>query len=345
MSRGPLIACPHCDTLHVRLDPGVRGRAECRCCGTVLYRRGWLSMEQWVALGWAGLAVFAIAQWFPIASLSLQGQDISLTYWQALHLCWDGGYYGVSVLTGMVGFWFPLLQIALTLWVMQAIAARRLPPDLGRTLRLLGHLAPWSMATVLILSILVSVVKVAGLARLQVEPGMLGFLALCFLLTGLSRWNARALWRQAEDAGLVPVSGAQGRGRVCDACGCVQAPRSSGRCLRCGAAMKHHRHGEPGQVWALLLSAAVFYVPANFLPIMEVRTLLGRSDHTILGGVIVVEVVFAWPGLGRLVFNSVAARDYPVIQGAVLLIAVLFLLINLIVDVLYAVVDPRIRLS
>jgi peptide/nickel transport system permease protein len=49
--------------------------------------------------------------------------------------------------------------------------------------------------------------------------------------------------------------------------------------------------------------------------------------------------------LGRLVYNAVAARDYPVIQGAVLLIAVLFLLINLIVDLLYAVVDPRIRLS
>jgi len=319
MPRGPLIACPHCDTLHVRLDPGVRGRAECRCCGTVLYRRGWLSMEQWVALGWAGLAVFAIAQWFPIASLSLQGQDISLTYWQALHLCWDRGYYGVSVLTGLVGFWFPLLQIALTLWVMQAIAARRLPPDLGRTLRLLGHLAPWSMATVLILSILVSVVKVAGLARLQVEPGMLGFLALCFLLTGLSRWNARALWRQAEDAGLVPVSGAQGRGRVCDACGCVQAPRSSGRCLRCGAAMKHHRHGEPGQVWAVLLSAAVFYVPANFLPIMEVRTLLGRSDHTILGGVIELWRYGSWD-LAVIVF--VASVLVPVTK----LLALAFLL-------------------
>ena len=66
---------------------------------------------------------------------------------------------------------------------------------------------------------------------------------------------------------------------------------------------------------------------------------------TLLGGVIVVEVVFAWPGLGRLVFNAVAARDYPLIQGAVLLIAALILVINLLVDVLYAVVDPRIRLG
>lgn len=79
--------------------------------------------------------------------------------------------------------------------------------------------------------------------------------------------------------------------------------------------------------------------------LVPVLTITGIQLATILGGVIVVEVVFAWPGLGRLVYNAVAARDYPVIQGAVLLIAALFLLINLVVDALYALVDPRIRLS
>lgn len=79
--------------------------------------------------------------------------------------------------------------------------------------------------------------------------------------------------------------------------------------------------------------------------LVPILTITGIQLATILGGVIVVEVVFAWPGLGRLVYNAVAARDYPVIQGAVLLIAVLFLAINLVVDLLYAVVDPRIRLS
>lgn len=79
--------------------------------------------------------------------------------------------------------------------------------------------------------------------------------------------------------------------------------------------------------------------------LVPILTITGIQLATILGGVIVVEVVFAWPGLGRLVYLSVAARDYPVIQGAVLLIAVLFLTVNLVVDVLYAVVDPRIRLS
>ncbi|MBV8838832.1 MAG: ABC transporter permease, partial [Alphaproteobacteria bacterium] len=79
--------------------------------------------------------------------------------------------------------------------------------------------------------------------------------------------------------------------------------------------------------------------------LVPLLTITGIQLATILGGVIVVEVVFAWPGLGRLVYNAVAARDYPVIQGAVLLIGAIFLLINLLVDMLYAVVDPRIRLD
>ncbi|WP_296198416.1 ABC transporter permease [uncultured Microbacterium sp.] len=79
--------------------------------------------------------------------------------------------------------------------------------------------------------------------------------------------------------------------------------------------------------------------------LVPVLTIAGIQLATILGGVIVVEVVFAWPGLGRLVYDSVAARDYPLIQGAVLLVACMFIIVNLIVDVLYAVVDPRIRAS
>ena len=79
--------------------------------------------------------------------------------------------------------------------------------------------------------------------------------------------------------------------------------------------------------------------------LIPVLTIAGIQFATILGGVIVVEVVFAWPGLGNLVYNAVATRDYPLIQGTVLLIAVMFLAVNLLVDMLYAVVDPRIRLS
>ncbi|UYM06670.1 ABC transporter permease [Solicola gregarius] len=76
--------------------------------------------------------------------------------------------------------------------------------------------------------------------------------------------------------------------------------------------------------------------------VVPVVTIVGIQMATLLGGLVVVEVVFAWPGLGRLTYEAVAARDYPLIQGAVLLMGALFLLINLLVDILYAVVDPRI---
>ncbi len=75
---------------------------------------------------------------------------------------------------------------------------------------------------------------------------------------------------------------------------------------------------------------------------VPIVTVSGVQLASLLGGVIVVEVIFAWPGLGRLTLDAVLSRDYPVMQGAVLLFAALFLLVNLLVDLLYAALDPRI---
>ncbi len=78
---------------------------------------------------------------------------------------------------------------------------------------------------------------------------------------------------------------------------------------------------------------------------IPIVTVTGLQLATLLAGVVVVEVVFAWPGLGRLALDAVISRDYPVMQGAVLVIAAGFLLINLLVDLLYARLDPRISYS
>lgn len=71
-------------------------------------------------------------------------------------------------------------------------------------------------------------------------------------------------------------------------------------------------------------------------------TIIGLQLGTLLGGIVVVEFVFAWPGIGRLALDAVVRRDYPVVQGTVLLIAAAFLVINLVVDLIYAKLDPRI---
>jgi peptide/nickel transport system permease protein len=74
-------------------------------------------------------------------------------------------------------------------------------------------------------------------------------------------------------------------------------------------------------------------------------TVIGISIGALLGGAVVTETVFTIPGMGRLVVQSIARRDYPVIQGAIVAIAMTYVLVNLIVDVLYVYIDPRVRLG
>jgi len=76
---------------------------------------------------------------------------------------------------------------------------------------------------------------------------------------------------------------------------------------------------------------------------LPVITFVGLQLGFLLGGTVIVETIFAWPGIGRLLVDSIYARDFALIQGCVLFIAVIFALANLVVDILYAYLDPRIR--
>ena len=77
--------------------------------------------------------------------------------------------------------------------------------------------------------------------------------------------------------------------------------------------------------------------------LLPVLTVVGLQFGALLGGAVVTETVFAWPGVGRLLVDSIFFRDYPVVQGLVLMFGTTFIVLNLVVDVLYAYVDPRIR--
>jgi dipeptide transport system permease protein len=77
--------------------------------------------------------------------------------------------------------------------------------------------------------------------------------------------------------------------------------------------------------------------------LLPVVTVIGLQVGTLLGGAILTETIFSWPGLGRWLIEALQRRDYPVVQGGVLLVASLIIVVNLLVDVLYGVVNPRIR--
>ena len=89
------------------------------------------------------------------------------------------------------------------------------------------------------------------------------------------------------------------------------------------------------------LGVLVRHIYRNML--IPVVTMIGLQLGTLVGGVVVTETVFAWPGLGRLIVTAIENRDYPLVQAAVVFTAMIFVLTNLAVDVIYACLDPRIR--
>jgi ABC-type dipeptide/oligopeptide/nickel transport system permease component len=92
-----------------------------------------------------------------------------------------------------------------------------------------------------------------------------------------------------------------------------------------------------------LVEAAVVYGHALRNALLPIVTVIGHQFGTLLGGAVLTETVFGWPGMGQLLVDALFARDYPVVQGIVLTFSALFILVNLAVDVLYGVIDPRIH--
>ena len=87
----------------------------------------------------------------------------------------------------------------------------------------------------------------------------------------------------------------------------------------------------------------VIYIHALRNAMIPVVTVIGLSVGTLLAGAILTETIFSWPGIGKWMVDSISRRDYPVVQGGLLLIAAIVMVVNLLVDMTYGIINPRIR--
>ncbi|KCV29140.1 paraquat-inducible protein A [Bordetella bronchiseptica 00-P-2730] len=299
-----LIACENCASIcrQPDLEPGET--AACARCGTTLWRYSGLTLSNWLALALAALIVFVLANAYPVASLEVQGMVQRASLLDAIRVTWQQQHWVVAIMTGLAGFGMPLVQLMVLLWVLGPLAAGRLPVGFRGAMRFLGLLRPWSMVQVFLLGVVVSVVKLAGMAAVKPAVGLAGFAALTVLLTILGRLSPHVLWRYAERAGLVDVHVPRsGPGMVltgCHVCGQVQAlpaghdDEALHHCRRCAAQLHLRKPDHLARTWALLLAAVVFYIPANILPVMSVSSVVGDSAHTILGGVVELWEMGSW---------------------------------------------------
>lgn len=94
-----------------------------------------------------------------------------------------------------------------------------------------------------------------------------------------------------------------------------------------------------------LSTAAVLFRHGLRNALIPIITILGLQFGTLLAGTIVTETIFSWPGIGRLTVQAISARDYPLLQGCILVISLSYVLVNLLTDAIYSIVDPRVRMS
>jgi ABC-type dipeptide/oligopeptide/nickel transport system permease component len=94
-----------------------------------------------------------------------------------------------------------------------------------------------------------------------------------------------------------------------------------------------------------LSTAAVLFKHGLRNALIPIITILGLQFGTLLAGTMVTETIFSWPGIGRLTVQAISARDYPLLQGCILVISLSYVLVNLLTDAIYSVVDPRVRMS
>jgi paraquat-inducible protein A len=299
----PLISCEHCGSVYRRQELGPGEEASCSRCGTILLRYSGMTVSGWLALALTALIVFAVANAYPVAIMRVQGMVQEASLPEAIIVTWQQGHEVVAVMTGLAGFVLPLLQLVLLVWVLYPLSVGKKPPAFPLATRLLGMVGPWSMVPVFLLGVLVAVVKLAGMAAVSPGVGLIGFGLLTILLTMLARLSPHAVWRYAENAGVVPVhvpcpSEADAL-TGCHVCGQVQAlprnaPEARHNCVRCNAGVHLRKPDHLNRTWALLVAAAILYIPANVLPVMNIASLLGDSAHTILGGVIELWQTGSW---------------------------------------------------
>lgn len=311
---GRLRACDDCGQL-VRLpDLAVGIDSRCPRCDAVLRRHRRSPLSTPLALALASLLLCIVTVTTPFLSIRLLGQmrgsKVESGAWAFVE---DGLWLLAIVLVATVVL-VPLLRLSLRLAVLAGLLTQSPPPWLGRLLRWHEHLGAWSMLEVFLFGALVSYTRLADLAEVQLGPAVYGLGAVVLAMVAAdAAFEPQAAWDALEDRGVMahpaaaraaPPPGAIVMG--CHCCRRVTLACSGAPCPRCGTALHPRKPGAVARSWALILAAAILYIPANLYPVMTIVTLGRGGPHTIMGGVVEFVHTGFWP-LALIVFAASVA--------------------------------------
>lgn len=302
--RRRLRACGECDWL-VALPPLRPGEeADCPRCGHTLVKRHYRPAQRSMALALAALLALAMALSFPFISFSVSGigNRIELSQTATTLIGFHQPLVAIAVLLTIIVL--PVIYLLGVIWLQLGLLRDAPLPASRAMARSLTHLHPWMMADVFIIGALVSLIKIAGMAEVTLGPSFWAFcaFALLLLLTTQSldadwMWFSLAGEPRAPEGSRTGESAAPQGLAGCPTCGLVNRLDDTGRgqCRRCGERLRMRRPHSLQRTWALLVAAAILYIPANVYPIMTTTSLGQAMPSTIIGGVVELLHHGDWP--------------------------------------------------
>jgi paraquat-inducible protein A len=304
--------CPRCGLFSVlpEMCPGLV--ADCPRCHHTLWRMRHVPFEFPLACGLAALLFYLFALVAPFLDISVYGR-FQLAYLDTGPLRLDlQNFTNIGLLVLAVTIIFPGLKLGIMLVTLIGLETRAVSPRWLKTIfRFHEMIAPWAMIDVYLLGFLVAYTRLTAIATVHLDTALYLLIGLMMSMAAAdAALDKEAVWRAlheadspsaAENATAQPAD-RQGFTYVgCLACGMVNHAPPGARCLRCRSILHHRKPSSISRSWALIVAAALLYVPANLYPVMQLTQLTTTRPFTIMGGIAELESYGLWP-LALLVF-------------------------------------------
>jgi paraquat-inducible protein A len=341
--------CPDCGQFQrvPRLPPGAVAR--CIRCDALLRRGRRHPIQRPLALALAGLVLLLVAAQVPLMGLEFYGRSTDVRLTTGPITLDNEGLWELSLVILANTLAVPVLRLLLVVAVLAGIHMRSAPRWLPHLFVWAEWLRPWAMIEVYLLGILVAYSRLVTLAQVEIGPAvyalggaMLALAAADAALDPDQVWEMLPPQTALRPAGPRPPAGAGAAGLIgCDRCRLVTWAAAGARCPRCGGRLRHRKPDSLNRTAALLLAAAVLYIPANTLPILTAIELGRGSSNTILSGVAELAARGMWPLAALVFFASITVPVLKILGLGTMLLSVHLRLKARLRDrtVLYRIVD------
>ena len=301
VSTARLIECPDCGLVQRLPRIAAGSSAGCLRCDAVLWRPRRNSLRWSRVLASTGLILYTVALGLPFMGFDMYGRGRQTNLVSAADAFASGGAWELAIVLMATIILLPIAKLAILLLVSGGLALERPPRWLHVPFRWYETLAPWAMIDVYLIGVFVAYTRLTGMAHVDIGPAAYALVGLMLVSVAAdATLDPESVWEALEQRGITAANAGGARAARPDSsgdparwpvgCPCCDrvsliAVEGAETCPRCGTRLHRRKPGSITRSWALVISAAILYVPANMLPILDLVSLGKGTPATIIGGV------------------------------------------------------------